>query len=76
MGERNVLQRAMAASAMVMEMAILCIGGLLAGAWLDRRLGTSPGLLMLLTLLGFAGGLTRLLHALGPRHDPPPDDPP
>jgi len=75
MADLGPFRRAMAGSALVLEMALLSIGGLLAGAWLDRRLGSSPGLLILLTLLGFAGGLTRLLRFLGPHHDPPPDDP-
>jgi len=75
MADRDALRRAMAGSAMVLEMAFLSVGGLFAGAWLDRRLGSSPGLLILLTLLGFAGGLTRLLRFLGQRHDSPTDDP-
>ena len=74
MPEPVFLRRAVAGSAMVLEMAVLSVGGLFAGAWLDRRLGSSPWLLILLTLLGFAGGLFRLLRSLGQRHDPPSDD--
>jgi F0F1-type ATP synthase assembly protein I len=75
MRDAEFLRRALAGSALVLEMAILSVGGLFAGAWLDRRFGTSPGLLFLLTLVGFVGGLSRLLHALGQPHGPPPDDP-
>lgn len=75
MQDPNRLHYAMTGSVMVLEMALLSVGGLFAGAWLDRRLHTSPGLLILLALLGFVGGLSRLLRFLGQAHEPPPDDP-
>jgi F0F1-type ATP synthase assembly protein I len=66
-----------------MEFAIifgLCLGG---GLWLDRRLGIFPALTLTGMVLGFAGGLYRLVRQAkelaqqGRReqqeHDRPPD---
>lgn len=61
------------ASAMVTEMAVLALLGILAGAWLDRTLQTSPLFLLLLSLLAFAAGMVRLLRAVNAssqRNDP------
>lgn len=66
--------KAVMASALVLEMAGLVVGGLLAGAWLDERLGTAPILLALLPFVGMVGGIWRILRVLeqrGSREDEP-----
>ncbi len=55
---------AMLASALVLEMAGLVIGGLLLGAWLDGRLGTAPILLAVFPFLGLVGGVFRIVRVL------------
>ena len=56
------------ASAMVTEMAVTVILGILAGGWLDSHFNTSPVLLFLLSLGAFILGMYRMLRALnGPR---------
>jgi F0F1-type ATP synthase assembly protein I len=57
----------MLASALVLEMAGLIIGGLLLGAWLDQKLGTAPILLALLPFLGLLGGVYRIVRVLEQR---------
>ncbi len=61
------------ASAMVTEMAVTVILGLLAGGWLDRRLDSSPLFLFALSLLAFIVGMIRMVKALSsePRNDQP-----
>jgi ATP synthase protein I len=65
--------KALLASALVLEMAGLVIGGLLLGAWLDARLGTAPILLALVPFLGMIGGIWRIVRVL--EHNPPEDAP-
>jgi len=61
------------AAAMVTEMAVTVILGLVAGGWADRKFNTSPLFLFLLTLLAFIVGMVRMVRAL---NEPgPPDDP-
>jgi F0F1-type ATP synthase assembly protein I len=64
------LQKATRAAAAVMEMAILTLGGLLLGAWLDTRFGCAPLLLIVFLLAAFAIGVIRLRVLLS-RLDPP-----
>ncbi|MGC6487429.1 MAG: AtpZ/AtpI family protein [Planctomycetota bacterium] len=40
------------------------------GLWLDRQLGTKPWLLLLLVLLGIAGGILHLIREVAPDMDP------
>ena len=49
--------------------------GLFFGYFLDRRLGTSPWLLLVFLILGIASGLLSLFRALKKymKEDPPPD---
>jgi F0F1-type ATP synthase assembly protein I len=56
--------KALMASALVLEMAGLVVGGLLLGSWLDTRLGTAPILLALLPFLGLVGGIYRIVRVL------------
>ena len=70
--------RALLASSLVLEMTGLIVGGLLVGAWVDRRLGTAPLLLALLPFVGLVAGCWRILRALqaGPREGGPPEEGP
>ena len=61
------------ASALVLEMTGLVVGGLLLGAWLDGKLGTAPILLALLPFLGMVGGIWRIVWVL--ERSPPKDEP-
>ncbi len=61
------------ASAMVLEMGILVVGGAASGHWLDERLGTSPLFLLCLSTAMMAGGIYRIHRTLG--HEQRPDDP-
>ena len=56
--------KAMMASAMVLEMTGLVVGGLLLGAWLDGKLGTAPILLALIPFVGMLGGIWRIVRVL------------
>lgn len=40
------------------------------GIWLDRQFGTKPWLLLLLVLLGIAGGMLHLIREMAPEMDP------
>jgi F0F1-type ATP synthase assembly protein I len=62
------------ASSLVLEMTGLIVGGLLLGAWLDRRLGTAPLLLAVLPFVGLVAGCWRILRVL--QDEPPEDQPP
>jgi len=69
-------KEAIAAGSMVLEMAFLAVGGLLAGAWLDGISGAGPLFLVLLTLAGFVLGILRILRVLkNGDHDSSPKDP-
>ena len=60
------------ASAMVLEMGILVVGGAFFGDWLDGRLGTSPLFLLCLSMAMLAAGILRILRTL--EHDQDTDD--
>ena len=65
--------KALLASSLVLEMAGMIVGGLLAGAWLDARLGTAPILLAVLPFVGLVGGVYRIIRVLerrGPGEEP------
>jgi F0F1-type ATP synthase assembly protein I len=59
----------MMASALVIEMAGLIIGGLLGGAWLDEKLGTAPILMALLPFVGLVGSIYRIVRVLEHRSE-------
>ena len=40
------------------------------GLWLDRQFGTKPWLLLLLVVLGIAGGILHLIREVAPEMDP------
>jgi F0F1-type ATP synthase assembly protein I len=64
MFDPRVLKGMVRASAMVFELGVLVVVGALAGSWLDGQLGTSPLLLMLLSLAALVGGMIRLHRTL------------
>ena len=47
----------MSASSVGLEMAIAVIIGLAFGTWLDGKLGTTPWMLIVFLVLGFAAGM-------------------
>ena len=53
------------ASAMVLEMGILVVGGALFGHWLDERLGTSPLFILCLSMAMLPAGIYRIHRKLG-----------
>lgn len=59
------------ASALVLEMAGLIVGGLLGGAWLDTKLGTAPLLMAVLPFVGLVGGVYRIVRVLEHRSEDP-----
>tara|TARA_B100000575_G_C23108220_1_gene639832 strand:- start:811 stop:1032 length:222 start_codon:yes stop_codon:yes gene_type:complete len=61
------------ASAMVLEMGILVVGGAALGHWLDGRLGTSPLFLLCLSMAMLPAGIYRIHRNLGHEHNT--DDP-
>lgn len=65
MSENGSRKQLLRASAMVTEMAVTVVLGLLAGGWVDRRLETSPLFLLLFTFLAFILGMVRLMRAIG-----------
>ena len=69
----NALKAMTRASAMVLEMGILVVGGAVAGHWLDERLGTSPLFLLCLSTAMMVAGIYRIHRPLG--HDDSTDDP-
>lgn len=64
MFDPRVLKGMVRASAMVFELGVLVVVGALTGSWLDGQLGTSPLLLMLLSLAALVGGMIRLHRTL------------
>lgn len=81
----RVVKRMAAATVISMEMAVTVVLGVVAGYWLDQRLGTSPLLLLALALGALVGGSYRLVNSLGriasndddpdpPRNDDDPQD--
>jgi F0F1-type ATP synthase assembly protein I len=74
----GTLRRAVQAAAHVTELALATAVGLFVGSKLDAWLGTAPWLLFGGALLGFAGGLLRLIQGLSrlmETDDDPPHDP-
>ena len=61
------------ASAMVLEMWILVVGGTAAGHWLDEYLGTTPLFLLCFGSAMLAGGIYRINRTIG--NGSRPDDP-
>ena len=51
-------------SAVVLEMCLAVVIGLLFGRWLDGKAGTSPWLMIVFLLIGFAAGLKGVLRAV------------
>ena len=63
----SFLKRLALITAVITEMAVLVVVGTIAGYWLDARLGTSPVLLMGLSMAGLIFGMVRLTRNLN-RH--------
>ncbi len=66
-------------TAMISEMSVTVILGVLAGSWLDSRLQTTPVLLLLLSVGALVLGMVRLTKALNRESNDdglPPDDQP
>lgn len=63
----DMRQQLFRASAMVTEMAVTVILGVIAGGWLDRRLDTSPIFLFLLSLVALIFGMYRMIRTLNAR---------
>ena len=61
------------ASAMVLEMGILIVGGAAAGHWLDERFGTSPLFFLCLSMAMLPAGIYRIHRTLG--NESSTDDP-
>ena len=61
------------ASAMVLEMGVLVVGGAALGHWLDERLGTSPLFILCLSMAMLPAGIYRIHRNLG--HEDTTDDP-
>lgn len=55
---------ALSASSIGLELGISVVLGLLCGNWLDQRLGTSPGFLLLFLVLGLVAGFRNVLRAV------------
>jgi F0F1-type ATP synthase assembly protein I len=49
-----------------LQFALVVMAGLLAGQWLDRRLGSGPWLMLAGMLLGFAATLHSAIRRLSP----------
>jgi ATP synthase protein I len=60
---RNMWRQAARFSAVGIEMGVCTAIGYLGGAWLDRRFGSSPFLMLLCLLLGIAAGFRSLIRA-------------
>ena len=77
MNDPQMLRGVARASAMVLEMGILVVGGVFAGSWLDEALNTSPLMLLLLSTGMLVVGIVRIHHIISrleSSHDPPDDD--
>ena len=61
------------ASAMVLEMGVLVVGGAALGHWLDERLGTSPLFILCLSMAMLPAGIYRIHRTLG--NESSTDDP-
>lgn len=72
----RLLQRMSIAAAIILEMAVTVVLGVVAGAWLDNKLGSSPALLVVLAIGGLIVGMTRLVHSLNRLKPPDERDPP
>jgi ATP synthase protein I len=63
--------------ALAMELPFILVGGVVIGGglgyWLDKQLGTSPGLTFFLGIVGFAAGVREVLRRL-PKDDQKPGD--
>ena len=73
------MKRMAAGMAISLEMAVTVVLGVIAGYWLDQRLGTSPLLLLTLSLGALVGGIFRIVSSLRRLEDndepeSPPDD--
>ena len=56
------IRRASVYLGVAFELPGTILGGLLVGYFLDNYFGTSPWLLIIITLLAFAGAFVRLVH--------------
>ena len=54
--------RAMSASSVGLEMGAAVLIGILFGSWLDGRLGTTPWMLILFIVFGFAAGMKGVMR--------------
>jgi F0F1-type ATP synthase assembly protein I len=72
------MRRVAGAIAMVSELAVTVVLGVLAGGWLDRRFGTEPVLILLLSIGALIFSMWRMVSSLNrlfKPDDPPPQDP-
>ena len=68
------LKKAVGLAALVTQLTLMVVGGLLAGKWLDQRFGVEPIGLMSGVFVGFGLGMYRLARMVslmdeGSRHD-------
>lgn len=71
----EILRRMGGAAAAAAELAVAVLVGVFGGAWLDTRFGTSPVLLLSLSLAGLLVGLVRLTRWLKSSESQDDDDP-
>lgn len=62
--ELTPLQKAFRAYSAVIEMTAVIVGGVFLGAYIDKRLGTSPLMLMIFILASFGLGVIHLVRVV------------
>jgi F0F1-type ATP synthase assembly protein I len=62
--DRDLMRRVAGSIAMVSELAVTVILGVLAGGWLDRRFGTEPVLILFLSIGALIFSMWRLVNSL------------
>ena len=62
--DRDLMRRVSGAIAVVSEMAVTVVLGVLAGGWLDARFGTEPVLILILSIGALIFSMWRLVSSL------------